>query len=274
MNFTPHVLSQNLSPFIQSIFHYSGFQPDHSIERVIPSGHVFIIFELDGLERNTFHNDTLQVKGTFNEVWLSGAHKDYLSISAHQNSEMLVVQFKPEGALPFIHQPGVNYSGQIVSAKELVGEGVYELRLALLDKEDVQEKFQIIEDWLMSRFNPELIPPAEFCELVDKLQHEPVQKLISLLDAYPTSQKHAIDQFKKYVGLTPKQFQRIVRFNQILKSVQQEERIEWSQIAYQCGYSDQSHFIKEFQHFSGFNPTEFISNDFHQDESNFLPLDR
>ena len=91
---------------------------------------------------------------------------------------------------------------------------------------------------------------------------------------YPRSQKHLIHLFKKYIGLTPKWYQRILRFNDLLKQIQNKENIAWADIAYRCGYTDQSHFIKEFKHFSGFNPREFIKKEFHQDKPNFFPLDR
>lgn len=75
-------------------------------------------------------------------------------------------------------------------------------------------------------------------------------------------------------GITPKYYQRILRFNEILQHIHQQENICWSNIAHACGYSDQSHFIKEFKHFSGFNPCDFIQQEFNNEEANFFPLDR
>ena len=64
------------------------------------------------------------------------------------------------------------------------------------------------------------------------------------------------------------------KFNEILQKIRQQQNIAWTDIAYSCGFADQAHFIKEFKHFSGFNPMEFIQQDFHQDEPNFFPLDK
>ena len=105
MIFETHTLSPPIDRFIESVFHYKDFMPDHSIERVVPTGHIFIIFELDGMQRNTFDNETLKPNGTFTKVWISGMHRNYISISANQKSEMLVIQFKPFGAYPFFHFP-------------------------------------------------------------------------------------------------------------------------------------------------------------------------
>ncbi|MBK7791000.1 MAG: helix-turn-helix transcriptional regulator [Saprospiraceae bacterium] len=57
----------------------------------------------------------------------------------------------------------------------------------------------------------------------------------------------------------------MLRFNEILKIINKNERLSWTEIAYSCDYSDQSHFIKEFTLFSGFNPLKFIKMDFPKD---------
>jgi tetrahydromethanopterin S-methyltransferase subunit C len=58
-------LKSPLNKFIESIFYFKHFLPKHSIERVVPTGHIFIIFELDEIQRNTFNNKTLKPNETF-----------------------------------------------------------------------------------------------------------------------------------------------------------------------------------------------------------------
>ena len=272
-----HAISPNLQAYIEAIFHFEGFQPDHSIERVVPTGHIFLIFELDGIPRNTFDNETLTPQHTFTESWISGMHKRYISISAHQESEMFVIQFKPTGAFPFLHLPIHELNGKVVSAEEIVGPEIKALRQELLGKAENTDKFSAAEDWLNSRFRADMIPPPAILELVEKLKQAPAltaSELTQLIQSYPYSQKHLINQFKKYLGLTPKYFQRIFRFNEILAKIYQKQSLSWTQISYDCGYTDQSHFIKEFRHFSGFNPQEFLNQKFSDEEPNFFPLDR
>jgi len=273
MKFETHQLTPPLDRYLESIFHLKGFMPDHSIERVVPTGHIFIIFELDGFERSTFDNDTLKPNAHFTKVWISGMHKNYLSISAHQNSEMLVIQFKPFGAFPFFHFPIEKLNEKVLPVQEVFDGSLLQLRDQILAKATSEEKFQVAEAWLRDRFDEEKQPPNEVFEVVEAMQKAPAENG-TLLDKYPFTQKHLIDQFKKYIGLTPKYFQRILRFNEILQRLHKQEKISWTEIAYQCGFSDQSHFIKEFKHFSGFNPEEFILQSFNDEEPNFFPLDR
>ncbi len=274
MTFSTHPLPPSLSPFIHSIFHFKDFVPDHHIERVVPTGHVFLIFELDGMPRHTFDNATLKPNATFTKAWISGMHRKYISISAHPKSEMLVVQFRATGAYPFLHVPMQTINEEIFPAEKLLGEEVLALRSALMDVDIVEKKLLVAEEWLLRRFDANKTPPTDLLTLINHLQTGPTVGYQEALNNYPNSQKHLIHQFKKYVGLTPKYYQRILRFNEILQKIQQKEEIAWAQVAYQCGFTDQSHFIKEFKHFSGFNPESFTQQAFHQQEPNFFPLDR
>ena len=132
MNFTTHTLKPPLEVHIESMFHFDGFMPDHSIERMVPTGHVYIIFELDGITRNTFDNETLKPNNTYSKVWVSGMHKHYISISVHPDSEMLGIQFKPCGAYPFLHSPIHNMNDTVFSAEEIFGSDILKLREAIL----------------------------------------------------------------------------------------------------------------------------------------------
>ena len=274
MEFNRHILQGHLADHIEAIFHFKGFVPDHSIERVVPTGHLFIIFELDGFERNTYNNDSLKPNGRYKNVWVSGMHKIYLSISAHQESEMFVIQFKTNGAFPFLKISISELNDRVVSAEEIFDNEILDLRKQILVAETSLNKFQLAESWLLNRFDETKVPSQELLSILEQIKSKPVSDSKDIIASYPNSQKHLISQFKKYFGLTPKVFHRIFRFNAILAQIQNQQRLNWAEIAYEFDYTDQSHFIKEFKEFSGFNPQEFIGADFHKGEPNFFPIDR
>lgn len=274
MKFETHTIKKPLEDYIESIFHFEGFQPDHTIERVVPTGHIFIIFELDGFKRHTYDNTTLEPSGTYTQVWVSGNHSNHLSISAHQNSEMLVVQLKPNGFYPIMHQPISKLTDKVIKAEDLFGSHILDVRKKILNQIKVIDKFKVIEDWLLTRLDDTKTPNKELTDLLQELRIMSIENHSAIISAYPKTQKNLITQFKKHFGLTPKMFHRIYRFNEVLQEIHTKQCISWSQIAYQFGYSDQSHFIKEFNEFSGFNPQKFIVSDFHNEEPNFFPLDK
>jgi len=273
MIFEQYNLPAILEKHIDSILYFKDFTPNHSIERIVPTGHMFIIFELDNIPRNTFDNETLKPIETFTKVWISGAHKNYLSISAHQNSEMLVIKFKPTGAFPFLHCSLSELCDKVIHAKEIFGEQIIELRDKILSAKNPNGKFDIVSEWLMKRMDSKRESPESIITFIEQLQKEPISNIKDIVDSYPFTQKQLIEHFKKYVGITPNYFNRILRFNEILKKINEKEVVSWTEIAYSCDYSDQSHFIKEFILFSGFNPQKFIKMDFPKERTNFFPLD-
>ncbi len=273
MIFEVQALGSPLNEFIESIFYFKDFMPEHTIERVVPTGHIFILFELDGIPRNTFDKESLEPNAVFQKVWVSGMHKNYLSISAHQKSEMLVIQLKPYGGFPVFKFPIHELNDRVIPAEEILGKEILELRANILTQKTPKDKMTTAENWLHKQMDFNGAPPKEITDLLHQLLEKPFTEHQSILQLYPKTQKHLIAQFKKFLGLTPKVLHRIIRFNDILQQIQHQKSINWSQITYLSGYADQSHFIKEFKEFSGFNPQEFILQDFHNKEANFFPLD-
>ena len=72
------------------------------------------------------------------------------------------------------------------------------------------------------------------------------------------SQKHLIKIFKDHVGLTPKSFLKVVRFQRAVQDIEKRGRINWSAVALDAGYFDQSHFIADFRAFSGYTPENYL----------------
>ncbi len=65
-------------------------------------------------------------------------------------------------------------------------------------------------------------------------------------------------RFKEYSGFSPKLFSRITRFQSSLDSFGNKDK-SLTDIAYDCDYYDQSHFINDFKEFSGYHPSQYFS---------------
>jgi AraC-like DNA-binding protein len=71
------------------------------------------------------------------------------------------------------------------------------------------------------------------------------------------SQRRFIALFREELGLTPKVFSRLLRFQRILSQFIAHPASTWSDLAYDAGYSDQAHFNREFREFTGVTPGEY-----------------
>ncbi|WP_321480070.1 helix-turn-helix domain-containing protein [uncultured Bacteroides sp.] len=73
------------------------------------------------------------------------------------------------------------------------------------------------------------------------------------------SQKQLQRIFSEHVGASPKEFMRIVRFHKALYTLQNHPEMNFTTLAYECGYYDQAHMINEFKLFSGYTPAQYIA---------------
>ena len=71
------------------------------------------------------------------------------------------------------------------------------------------------------------------------------------------SAKRFIERFKAEVGVSPKHYCRIRRFQRTVTRAHRGQIVDWPQVALECGYYDQAHFIHEFRSFAGLTPTGY-----------------
>jgi AraC-like DNA-binding protein len=271
-----HVPTHPLNKLIELIIYFKEYTPKHSLEKVVPDGSSYLLIELDGMPRHTFDTTTHEKKSEFTRAWISGMHTEYITISALPDSEMLAIKFKTYGAFPFFQRPVSEFNNRVIGAEETLGKSVFEFRESLLEAPTYEVKMTLCEKWLLNRFKQDHAPADFILSACDAMQQDPTlefNSIANLIDEAGVSKKHFLNQFKKYVGLTPKQLQRVFRFNEILPCIIKEDNVSWTQIALNCGYYDQAHFIKEFKSFCGINPSKFITDYKSVERLNFFPLD-
>ncbi|MDR8393777.1 helix-turn-helix domain-containing protein [Aliifodinibius sp. S!AR15-10] len=86
----------------------------------------------------------------------------------------------------------------------------------------------------------------------------PIQSIHSELQL---SERQFQRRFKQQVGVTPKLFSRIIRFQSALQQVRSHQYQQLSDVAFDNGYADQSHFIRDFNEFAGLNPGAYDKGD-------------
>jgi len=72
------------------------------------------------------------------------------------------------------------------------------------------------------------------------------------------SHRRLVELFWNEVGLSPKRYCRVRRFNDVLRRIEPLGDVDWTDVAHVCGYFDQAHFNHDFRAFAGLNPSEYL----------------
>lgn len=238
---------------------YSGFVPEHTVEKLLPDGSINIIIDMDDTPKKLFNNNDFTRFKEFEKYFISGQHKEFIHIDAKGDSK-LIIRFQLGGAYPFFNFPISNLNNNVEQLELYFGDAIIELRKKILEEKDANVKFLIVEQFFLNRLKDGVEDNTALSIAIQHLREDPLQLTTKdLAKRAGVSQKHLISLFDKYVGLTPKYLARIFRFQKVLLQIEEQKKIEWVQITYDCGYYDQAHFIKDFYAFSGINPSQYIT---------------
>ena len=188
---------------------------------------------------------------------------------------MLVVAFKRGRAYPFYPMPVSELTDHVVSADLIFRKAILDLREQLLAAASIDQMFLLVETFLFqcareglsSEYTSRCIEYA-VSSIVNRPNRLGFQQLSEQIGY---SQKHFISLFKRQVGVTPKQYLKIMRFQRAVLEMESCLPFDWSHFARENGYYDQPHFIKEFKSFSGFTPSEYMQRK--TDMLNYVPVD-
>jgi AraC-like DNA-binding protein len=254
-----HSPAPPLNQYVELFWYYVDLFPDHDREHVLPDGTFELIINLQETPRKLFRQVDTSGHDTFKRGWISGAQSKFLMIDALPESSMIGVHFKPGGAAAFLGLPANELAGRVVELDAIWGNTVWEWRDQLLAAKTANKKFAVLEYLLLRRLAQSRQNQNDAIGwALERYIAEPgVQTITSVSSRLGFSHKHFIDLFRCATGLTPKLFCRIRRFQQALVEVQARAEIDWADVAYTCGYFDQSHFVHDFVEFSGLNPTAY-----------------
>ena len=248
--------SQPLAEFVER-FWYSSDAPQHQKVRVVPSGTMELVFNL--YEDDLGFSDTEEPESskTFSGAVFSGTFAQPLFV--HTRKHVVGVHFKPGGAFRFLGIPASEFANAHVDVEALWKRSTQELREQLYAAANAATCFQVLEKALFARLQNSPEEHRAVRAALDIFGRDAGEaRTRDLARQLGLSQRHFINVFAKQVGITPKQFARVQRFQRAADLTRSTSTPNWADIAAACGYFDQSHLIHDFKVFSGLSPTEFL----------------
>jgi transcriptional regulator GlxA family with amidase domain len=170
---------------------------------------------------------------------------------------------------PFFHVSSEELAGVHLDLELLWGRSARELRERLCGAASPRHRFSILERalraHLLRSFEQHYVVAAALHEVQQRKLRPMVREMAQKIGV---SQRHLIQVFSAEVGLTPKLFSRILRFQRAALAAT-GATLDWSQISLDCGYCDQSHLIGDFVEFSGLTPAEYVQQLRYLDQHGF-----
>lgn len=248
-----------LSPYIQRMWIYESDAPMQVKERRLPDGLVSLIINLrDDRIRLYDRCQPAQVQA-YSESVLSGAHSDYMLLDSASLLSVMGIEFTPGGVTPFLALPSHKLHNQVVSLEDLWGSAAARLRERVLAAKTPEARFQAVEQGLLARLTSgDRLHPAISAALMHFHLSAGRAPVAAVIDQLALSHARFIAVFREAVGLSPKQYTRILRFQQALRTLMHNRQPDMTDIALQCGYYDQAHFIHDFQAFAGLTPGAYL----------------
>ena len=240
-----HVPRGPLSEFVELFWYYRGHDVEYSKERILPMPNTELIIFLEEGPK-----------------WagISGPQSESFIIERSSMDTILGVHFKPGGIFPFLRFPLSELHGRHVGLDDVWGrQAAGELVCRLHETATIDAKFRLLEEWLQRiAVHPLQHHPAVSFAVTEFKSDSGLTSSARIAERVGFSQRRFIELFRNQIGMTPKLYCRVQRFQGVITRVEKAMDVDWADVALECGYFDQSHFNHDFREFSGLSPTEYM----------------
>ena len=182
-----------------------------------------------------------------------------MDVQMRKGSGCLAICFNPGMAYRFFQLPMHLLSDSTTALAELWNNNAAEIEEQLADASDNHARAVILQNHLLKLLaDKEHDSHIELC--LKQIQVPGRLNTVGDLTARTgLSQRHLSRKFQTYVGLPPKEYLRVSRFLRSLSYLKKHPDFSLTTIAYESGYYDQAHFIRQYRAYTGYTPREVVN---------------
>jgi AraC-like DNA-binding protein len=258
MIYLSHKPAPPLHLAVEAIWLYSGYQPPHRLERILPSGTIEWVINLREKRFRCYDPKTFQTMADHPGAIIAGPRSRVQIIDTEQQTEIMGVHLRPGGQRLLTGIPAHEFAERDVPLENLWGSRADDFRQQLIAAPTPREKLLSLERLLAERLCLDRRPHRAVPEALRRLEPSDTPlRQADLAAELGLSSRRFIEVFTACVGLTPKVYARIRRFQKALISIHGTASFDWARLALDCGWCDQAHMIRDFKQFSGLTPAQY-----------------
>lgn len=258
MRYTMRTAPPPLDRFIETFWYWEGEPLSHRRDMILSSARMGLLINLAEDRLGWYDGEGFATPHRIRGIGIAGPQARATAIDAFL-PKMMGVQFRVGGAFPFFG-PGMDlFAGSHVALEDVWGGDAERLHQRLVEARMPDEKFDILQETMLRR----ILEVSEYHPTVSmalrRLGRAPHRTRIgAIAEEAGLSKKKFAQIFSQQVGLGPKLYLRIARFQRVLSQIAHAPVVDWSEVAEENGYYDQSHFIRDFGDFSGLSPSVYL----------------
>jgi AraC-like DNA-binding protein len=198
-------------------------------------------------------------RGTLPRAWIAGLDDRPEVVATSGRHTEVDLKLSPVGAHLICGMPMRELRGQIVPLEDVLGGRAATLVEELAERSGWDARFDLVEQLLLERAEVAVGPDPFVIEAVSRLRaSDGLLRIGKLAADLSVSRRHLTTRFRDQIGLPPKTFARLLRFDSVRRQMG-ERPGAWADIAARCGYADQSHLNREFRELGGTTPASFLA---------------
>jgi AraC-like DNA-binding protein len=193
------------------------------------------------------------------DAWIGGLSDTPDVVEFGGTYACIDLKLTPLGAYRLLGSPVNELARTVRALDDLLGDDGRRLGERLRAAPDWESAFNVLEAFLLARAAAGPQPDPAIAWAWSRLRETSGRQRVEALAAeLGCSRRHLTAKFHEQVGLPPKTLARLLRFERVRRLLEADP-VRWADIAYDCGFCDQSHLNREFRDLAGTTPGGFIA---------------
>lgn len=258
VNLRAYKPNEVLIPFVEIFWagHFNEQAQKLFLQKIIPNGFIELIIHL-----SDWHCDLLKERrwSQSPDFTIIGLHHKPYEVQFTNNVKVFAIRFKPEGIQQLFGIPASELKEKYEDTSLVLGQEFRSFCDQIKEVSSFLKMVELAEKYLMQRAEKNQVKSNYINFAAELIRNSKGKiKIEDLADQACISIRQLERVFKQQIGQSPKQYQRISRIHAIHSLLEIHQQMNFAELAYHSGYTDQAHFIRDFINITGEKPTVFV----------------